>query len=447
MTPTQATSPQDAIDRQLEHLETALRDSPADETELVWIESRRDAASSGRSRRSRAESSSVLLVRVIERGRLGSYRTGGRSSGELGRAIRQALAQARATDPLSGMRHFPADITALAEKAQLHDAAIADLTPDSARQHLRERLDSATNGQLEWVEAHVAVANSRGLRRFAAVTGAQATVRVGGGPQGGVACSASRHLEALDFSALQTQAISRASQASFEPWSPGEVPVVFSPLATRALLDVINRYAFSASSYAEGQSFLREHLGIQVFDRSFNLVDDATREDGIPFPFDLEGTAKQRIELVSEGTPRTPALDQRQAAQLGLPPTGHAIGGNDALAENLFLKPDPANSEEQLLRQADGGLWVGALSPLECFEPARMRIRAGLRGVRRIRDGRLEAPLEDLLWQGSLLRGVSNLIGIGDRPELGWLGDRGVFGGCSCPPIALVAATGITSMP
>jgi len=444
MTPSAATTPQDAIDRQLERLETALENSPADETELVWIESRRNAAGSGRSRRDRAESSSILLVRVLERGRQGCYRTGNLALGDLERAIRQALAHARVQTPLSGMRHLPADATSLPEDLILHDAAIADLTVDDARQFLGERIDSVANAQLEWVAAHVAVANSRGLRRFAAVTSAQATVRIGGGPGGGVACAASRRLESLDPAMLQAQATARASTSAAEAWTPAEVPVVFSPLSTRSLLDTMNRHVFSASSYSEGLSLLREHLGIQVFDRGFNLIDDGTRADGLPFPFDLEGTSKQRIDLVSEGTPRTPALDQRQAAILGLPPTGHAIGGNDAMAQNLFLLPHPDNSEEQLLQHADGGLWVGALSPIECLEPARIRVRAGFRGVRRIRDGKLDAPVQDLLWQGSLLRGASNLIGIGDRPELAWLGDRGVFGGCSCPSIALAAVGGLT---
>lgn len=446
MTPSPATTPQDAIDRQLELLERALKDAPADETELVWIESRRNAVGSGRSRRDRNESSSILLVRVIERGRLGSYRTGSLASGDLERAIRQALAHARVQAPLSGMRHFPADAASPTEDLALYDPAIADLTEDTARDHLRERTDSGTNAQLEWVEAHVAVANSRGLRRFAAVTSTQATVRVGGGTGGGVACAAHRHLEALDLKILEAQAAARASSSTAEVWAPAEVPVVFSPVSTRTLLDTMNRYVFSASSYSEGTSLLREHLGIQVFDRSFNLLDDGTRPDGLPFPFDLEGTAKQRIDLVSEGTPRTPALDLRQAAILGLPPTGHAIGGNDAMAQNLFLLPDAGNSEEQLLQRADGGLWVGALSPIECLEPERIRVRAGLRNLRRIRNGKLDAPMQDLLWQGSLLRSASNLIGIGDSPELAWLGDRGVFGGCSCPSIAMAAIGGLTPM-
>jgi len=34
--------------------------------------------------------------------------------------------------------------------------------------------------------------------------------------------------------------------------------------------------AFSAISYYQGSSFLRQHLDVQVFDRAINLRDDAT---------------------------------------------------------------------------------------------------------------------------------------------------------------------------
>ncbi len=174
---------------------------------------------------------------------------------------------------------------------------------------------------------------------------------------------------------------------------------------------------------------------MQVFDRALNLRDDATDPAGLPFPFDLEGTPKRPVELIERGTPRTPALDQRQAAVLGLPPTAHAIAGADARAENLFLEPGDC-SEDDLLGRADGGIRIGWLEPLECFEPTRLQVRALLRGVRRIRDGRLAEPLPDLVWETSLLRTFSSLLGVGREPARR-LSRDGYFGGTSAPTIAV----------
>lgn len=438
----------------VDELERALKTSVADETELVWVASRRNGAATGKSRRDRREESMALDVRVLDRGRLGIHRCGSLEPSEIELAIRQAMAHSRVREPIAGLPHLPVDASAVEPAAALGDPEIRELTPATGREWLQRHLDGA-QGQLDWVEAEVAVVNNRGIRRVAEVTAAQVTVRVDGGraPRGGAAWSgglarcAARNLEALEPEGTAEIARARVAPGSLSPWqgAPQPLPMVLSPEATRGVLDIVRRYAFSALSYADGTSFLREHLGVQVFDRAFALRDDGTDPHGLPFPFDLEGTPKQRIELVSEGTPRTPALDQRQAALLGLPPTGHSVGGNDALAQNLFLLPG-ATTEEDLLAAADGGLWVGDANPIECFEPQRLSIRATLRGVRRIRDGKRAEPVQDLLWHGSVLRAAANLLGIGNRPQVGWLHDRGIFGGCSCPPLAFAAVQGLSPL-
>ena len=93
-------------------------------------------------------------------------------------------------------------------------------------------------------------------------------------------------------------------------------------------------------------------------------------------------------------------------------------------------------SEEELLRAADGGLWIGWLDQVECFEPSRVQIRAHARGVRRIREGKLAEGLPDLIWEDSLLRAFSNLLGVGSEPVVRISHDR-VLGGISTPALAI----------
>jgi len=182
-----------------------------------------------------------------------------------------------------------------------------------------------------------------------------------------------------------------------------------------------------------------------VFDRSINLRDDGTRPDGLPFPFDLEGSPKAPVDLVIQGTPKTPALDQRQAALLGLPPTAHSITGNDARAQNLFLLPGE-KTESDLLAAAEGGIWIGWLDHLECFEPKRVLARALARGARRIRDGKLADALPDLVWEDSLLRALANVIGVADNPVRRF-GRAGILGGFSAPSIAVTEVAGLAIAP
>lgn len=221
-------------------------------------------------------------------------------------------------------------------------------------------------------------------------------------------------------------------------------PVVLAPEATAQLLDVVNRRSLTAYDYELGDTFLREFLGVQVFDRSLELVDDATDPDGLPFPFDMEGTAKRRVSVIEHGVPRTPALDQYHAARWGLPPTPHACAGDDARFEHLALAPGEAEVPD-LLEAADGGVWIGRLERVECFEPRRLRIRARARGCRRIRHGRRAESLPDLRWETNLLQALGTVAAIGDERTL--LTDpSGELGGIRAPALALAEASGFAAL-
>ena len=270
------------------------------------------------------------------------------------------------------------------------------------------------------------------------MTAVELAVQAGDGPGSGLAVDAARSLEALPVEAVFDRAHQRRSRDEVGERPDELAATVLSPEATSGLLELLNREAFSAAAYHEGSSLLREHLGVQVFDRAFNLRDDATDPDGLPFPFDLEGTPKRPVELIEQGIPRTPALDQRQAAVLGLQPTAHAIAGADARAENLFLLVGE-HDDGALLGLTDGGIWVGQLDSLGCYEPHRLQIRATLRGVRRIRDGRLAEPLPDMVWESSLVRTLADIAGVGSAADRS-LGASGYLGGISAPALAIKLA-------
>ncbi len=426
------------LDDILERLDGALKHSPADETELVWIERRRgDAASRGPRVDARMTRHRTVVARVLDHGRIGSHRTGFGDGGELADAVRQAIAHSRIHAPLQGLPHLPADEAPLVRLEGLVDPEIADLSTDRARAILsglrreREALD------LEWTLARVAVANSRGMRRSCEVTSAALRIRRSRRPGGGRAATASRRLAELAGDQLWEVADRRHATGDAGEVPPAAVPAVLSGEAAIELVALLNRTALTASAYSEGLSFLREHLGVQVFDRAISVRDDATDPAGLPFPFDLEGTVKRPVEMIEAGTPRTPALDQRQAAHLGLRPTGHSISGNDARAENLFLVPGAA-SEDELLGRADGGVWIGWLDAVAPVEPLRVRFLAHARGVRRIRDGRLAEALPDCIWDDSLLRCLSESPQVGNRLTRR-LSRDGVLGGVCAPPVLLSA--------
>lgn len=395
-------------------LARALAASPADETEIVWTESRLETTSS-RPRRSNPERlHRTVAVRVLERGRFGSYRTGAGGPGELDDAVRQAMAQSRTRPPLPGVFHLPAPQETPRPLDSLHDPAIAALDAGAATELARSVAGKGELARVTWGEGRYVVRNSRGVARSASVTVLEMLVSCGRGAGAGRAEGASRTLAGLRTDVLVEEA--RSVHGSGDVLAPPAiaVPLVVSAPATGALLAELNRVAFTASAYREPASLVRDRRGELVFDPRLTVRDDATNPAGLPFPFDLEGTPKRPVDLVVEGVPLTPALDERQAAIVGLQPTGHAISGDDARAENLFVAPGTAPLDA-LVAAAEGGLWIGWLEGVTCVEPLSTRMRATARGVRHIRGGALAEPCPDLVWEDTLLRIFSSLPAIGRR--------------------------------
>lgn len=422
-------------------LEGALRQSPADETELVWLEARRGAATSRRNdERTSPVREVTLFVRVLEGGRLGAYRTGATDASGLESAIRQAIAQSRARDTLQGLPHLPADESTTADLEGLYDPEIERLEPAEASKRLRKQVERREVAHLDWGVTKVIVANSRGVRRQADVTDCSLQICCGQTPGAGRAAASSRSFAGVDIDSVLDRARRRHGSGSVAEVPSEKTVLLLAPEATIRLLGLLNHSAFSASAYQHGSSFLREHLGVQVFDRRINLRDDGTDPAGLPFPFDFEGTIKRPVDLIVNGAPKTPALDQRQAALLGLPPTGHAVAGNDALAEHLFLLPGE-DSHQELLGQCSGGVFVGWLDRVECFDAPRVRFRAAARGARAIEDGRLGAPLPDLVWEDSLLHALSNLSGLGTETVTWSLGE--FAGALSAPALSMAEVVGL----
>ena len=108
------------------------------------------------------------------------------------------------------------------------------------------------------------------------------------------------------------------------------VPVVYDPRVSSGLLGHLVS-AINGPAVARGTSFLRDKMGEAVMAAGLTVVDDPHRDRGLRSkPFDGEGIANQRRELVSNGVLQTWLLDLRSARQLGLTTTGHASRGTSS---------------------------------------------------------------------------------------------------------------------
>lgn len=422
-------------------LENLLDGSPAEVTEISWLEVRRGQESNGKRRRDSYEvHERSVLVRVRESGRTGLHRTSVAGPSDLENAVRDAMAQARLA-PLSPAPQTPTGHDAPVSTAGLRDHALTEMTPGKARELLQRLATRGETARIGWADGRIAVADSRGLRRAAEVTSSWIEVICGRQPGAGRAAAASRSLAGLEPAGVFERARRRQGPPEVVQPPEGPVPLLLSQEAAAGLIEILNRHALTSDSFHAGVSCLRGCLGQPVFHPAVHLRDDPTDPRGLPFPFDLLGAAARPIDLIQGGVAVTPAVDDRLSRELGLPPTPHCVAADEAAASHLFLLPGGL-PEEELLRAADGGVWVPALEPLEAFNPYALRFRAVIRGARQIHGGALGRALPDLVWEDDLRSVLSRVLGVGSELVPIATG-AGLFRATTAPMLAVDGVTGL----
>ncbi len=143
-----------------------------------------------------------------------------------------------------------------------------------------------------------------------------------------------------------------------------QVPVVYDVRIAGGLLRHLVS-AISGPAIARGTSFLKEKLGKNIFSDGVRIVDDPLRKRGLRTrPFDGEGIATRKIDVVSNGILGTWLLDLSSARQLGLKTTGHASRGTSSppspSSSNLHLEPGTQTLSE-LIADIDSGFYVTSL--------------------------------------------------------------------------------------
>jgi hypothetical protein len=154
----------------------------------------------------------------------------------------------------------------------------------------------------------------------------------------GVARNSAARLSALDGAVLGARAAAK-TRAGADPVElpPGRYEVVLEPTAVYDVVQALGTYGFGGRAVNERRSFAR--VGQAQLDPSVSLVDDPVGPDAVGLPFDVAGTPKRRLALVSAGVTVAVAHDRRTGAEIGAPSTGHAA--QDAVAAVLDA-PDAA---------------------------------------------------------------------------------------------------------
>ena len=193
------------------------------------------------------------------------------------------------------------------------------------------------------------------------------------------------------------------------------VPVVFDPTVAAGFFGAIAG-ALNGDAVRKRATFLAGKLGQAVAPKSVTLVDDGLRPSGLrSAPFDGEGVAAQRTQLISQGTIAAYLYDATTARKVKGASTGNAVRGYRSLpsigSTNLYLEAG-TQSREELLRGVADGFYVtsmlGSGANLVTGEYSR-----GANGLW-IQNGELTYPVHEVTVAGNLLDMLANIDAIAD---------------------------------
>ena len=386
-------------------------------------------------------------IRVVSDNRVGfSYTTDITDPG-LSAALDRARANARyagedeAVGLAEGWSSRPADVAGLIDPTQ-HEVTAEQkvaftMELERATRGADLRIRTVEDSVYSDSEATVAIATSTGVEGAYARTDAWCysvpIAEDGGDTEVGFDFGLARGFAGLDPEDVARRAAGRALAVLGATKIPSaRMPVVFDPYTAGQFLGVVSA-ALTGEAVQKGRSLFAGKLGERVAG-SITLVDDG-RADGAPgsAPWDDEGTATRRTEVITDGVLTAFLYDLVSARRDGTTSTGNATragfkSGPRPAPTNMALDPTgPTRAElllsagRALLVQDLHGVHAGANAVSGDFSVGATGtlLDAG-HPTQAVKEVTIAAPMLDIL------KGIS---AVGD--DLRWLPFGGAFGGAT----------------
>jgi predicted Zn-dependent protease len=360
-------------DQSLSALESALASSSADQLEISASSrvGHHTRFAADRIHQAQSITECQIMVRAVVG--TGSARVAVNSLHLVNRAVTEATALARSRNGVKGAQQ-PYDVAQTQFSPSL-DGLWCDSTEHwdvAARSNLAgqvmneaQRVGATVNGTFSAAVTELAVVTSRGVRAHATATEAGFSMTIRCGDSSSYLADLSRDANSLDIQFRATNAITAAARVrEIIPVPDGVHDVVFGPLATGELVGFVPDFGFTAPALRAGIGLVARRHGDAIANDDVNISDDAHAGVGLPFPFDFEGTPKQRVDLVDHGLVANVVSDRASAQATDGVSTGHASIGREQSPEpvcaNLVMDEGTA-SEDDLVAGVEHGLYVQRL--------------------------------------------------------------------------------------
>ena len=366
-----------------------------------------------------------MSIALFADGRYGSFSINKLERGALFRFIREAIETVRMFAP-DGFRRLPSAerccrSAVSGREMELYDEAWAGVTPEDRVRMALEASVTGKSGEVLLVseegeysdsEYDTYILDSQGLECRHSETsfdyGVEVTIEdAEGNKYSDYWWTASPLLKDYDASACGATALRRAaSQIGSEPVRSGKYNmVVGAEVASRLVSPLLN--ALNANSIQQGNSFLVDSLGKQLFAEGLTLLDEPWRkgESGAKL-FDSEGVATIEAPIIKDGVVQRYFVNTYMAGKMGIPATVE-----DATRPRLCAWPAEGMDRDSLMRKCGRGILVTDFNGGNC-NMTTGDFSYGISG-QLFEDGKPVRPVHEMLITGNFLQLWKNLLAAG----------------------------------
>jgi PmbA protein len=339
-------------------LDQVLAASKADETEALVFgsESALTRYTHNYIHENMVEKNWQLSVRAVVGKRIGVASTNRLDAQGIADVVARATDIARLSPEDADFPGLPEDNSPTDDIPETCDDATASLGPEGradavaqiARVMIRNQLYAA--GYVSSRAETIALANSKGVRRYFRGSDSAINIKAIGETSSGYAEGYARRFADLSPSALAERAARKAVEgAAPRTLEPGKYTVILEPPAFREFLGYLSWIAFGAQSFEQGSSFMSGRLGEKVMGQNVTIRDDFTQREHLGLPFDFEGAPRWPVMLVEKGIADDVVYDSYYAAKLHHVNTGHALpapNSDGPLPLNIVVDPGVLSVDE-----------------------------------------------------------------------------------------------------
>ncbi|MBK0397882.1 TldD/PmbA family protein [Limibaculum sp. M0105] len=199
----------------------------------------------------------------------------------------------------------------------------------------------------------------------------------------------------------------------------GNFPVIYDERVAGGLIGHMLG-AINGSSVARGASWLRDAMGRQILPAGFDVIEDPLILRGrASRPFDAEGIAAARRNLVENGVLQSWVLDLATGRQLGMRTTGNArrgISGTPSPGTTNIRVTQGSRTRDDLVREMGRGLIVTSFIGAS-INPTTGAYSRGASGFW-VEGGEIVHPVNEITLAGSLPEMLPTIVAANDAdPE------------------------------